>query len=244
MAQYSINNMSLKRHTLLDISDRGREAMLVELAGSGPASARLREKYAQVLLPAQAGTRVPGIVRREEGALRPGSLPVGFSAPVAVPAGRMRVTAFTRLADIVRATSPYELLALPSSQPRNSCTSALAAAKRLAEAAGLCLGVWGSVAAELYTGLPCTHDDSDLDLLVKVAPRDVLAEFLKMIVAIESDFGLRIDVELDLSSGYGVQLKELFGQGRTVLGKGLSDVVLLPREQLLAELPQEPADNS
>ena len=36
----------------------------------------------------------------------------------------------------------------------------------------------------------------------------------------------------------GVNLKELFGQGRTVLGKSLADVAMLSREQILAELPQ------
>jgi hypothetical protein len=50
--------------------------------------------------------------------------------------------------------------------------------------------------------------------------------------------GLRIDVEIDLPNGYGVNLKELFGQGRTVLGKSLADVAMLSREQILAELPQ------
>jgi phosphoribosyl-dephospho-CoA transferase len=231
--------MNLKRHTLLDITDSGRDAILADLAGSSPDGPLLRERYAPVLLPEMAGARVPGVVRREEGPLRPGWIPVGFSAPVPGRDGRLRVAAFVRREDIARRTSPYELLSWPGPPPRNPCTGALAAARREARALGLSLGVWGSAASELYTGLPCTHQDSDLDLLVAPAPREALFEFLRKIADIERDFALRIDIELDLPNGYGVHLKELFGQGQTVLGKSLADVALFPRERLWTELPQE-----
>ncbi len=231
--------MDVKRHTLLDITDRGREDILVELAGSGPDSGMLRKKYAQILLPEEAGARVPGIARREEGTLRPGFIPVGFSAPMINNEGRLRVAAFIREEDVVRTTSPYELLSLTAALPRNACNTALAHARDQAKGLHLVLGVWGSAALELYTGLPCTHQDSDLDLLVAVAPQQSLSLFLHKIESIEAHLNLRIDVELDLANGYGVHLKELFGQGRTVLGKSLTDVALLSRKQILAELPQE-----
>jgi phosphoribosyl-dephospho-CoA transferase len=233
--------MDLKRHTLLDITDQGREFILAELAGSEPESIRLREKYAQILLPQAAGARVPGIARREEGNPRPGLIPVGFSAPLSGNEGRLRLAAFVRQEDVSRSTSPYELLMLITAPPRNACYRALALAREQARVLGLVIGVWGSAALELYTGLPCTHDDSDLDLLVAAAPREVLSCFLQKIVSIETHLGLRIDVELDLANGYGVHLKELFGRRHTVLGKSLNDVALLPREQVLAELPQEEA---
>ena len=232
--------MILKRHFLIDVTDRGRQAILDEVSGSGPQSARRRERYARVLLPDQAGARIPGVARREEGVTRPDGIPVGFSAPIAGKEGRLRVTAFVRPEEIARTTSPYDLLALVTVVSHNACTRALEIAKRQARTSGLLLGVWGSVAAELYTGLSCTHRDSDLDLLVAAAPRQTLFRFLVAVEALEKSMGLRIDVELDCFNGYGVQLKELFGQGRTVLGKSLTDVALLPREQILAELPQEP----
>jgi hypothetical protein len=72
--------MHWKRHTLIDISDTGREAILAELAGSGADRAMLREKFGRVLLPEMAGVRVPGIVRREDVSPRSGCVPVGFSA--------------------------------------------------------------------------------------------------------------------------------------------------------------------
>ncbi len=230
--------MELKRHTLLDITDSGREEILVELAGNDPDSDLLRDKYAQILLPEKAGVRVPGVVRREEGTLLPGYIPVGFSSPMAGHEGRLRVAAFVRQEDVSRKTSPYELLSLMSAPPRNACNTALALTRNHAQELGIALGVWGSAALELYTGLPCTHQDSDLDLLVSVASREALAHFLLKIESIEAHLDLRIDVELDLASGYGVHLKELFGQGRTVLGKSLIDVAMFPREQVFAELPQ------
>ncbi len=230
--------MGLKRHTLLDITDSGREDVLVELAGNGPDSDLLRDKYAQILLSENVGARVPGVARREEGTLRPGFIPVGFSSPMAGHEGRLRVAAFVRQKDVSRSTSPYELLSLMSAPPRNACNTALALARNQAQEMGLALGVWGSAALELYTELPCTHQDSDLDLLVAVAPRETLACFLLKIESIEAHLDLRIDIELDLASGYGVHLKELFGQGRTILGKSLIDVAMFSREQIFSELPQ------
>jgi len=233
--------MNLKRHTLLDITDSGREKILADLAGSGSDNAILREKYAQVLLPEKTGTRVPGVVRREDGALRPGYIPIGFSSPTTGTQGRLRMAAFVRQQDVVRITSPYDLLSLTKTPPRNACNTALALARSQARALGLVLGVWGSAALEIYTGLPCTHSDSDLDLLIKAAPREPLYRFLVKVKSIEKHLALRIDVEVDLPGGYGVNLKELFGQGRTVLGKSLDDVAMLSRQQVLAELPQEGA---
>jgi phosphoribosyl-dephospho-CoA transferase len=227
--------MNWKRHTLVDLSDAGREAILAELAGSGAMSAILREKFGRVLLPERAGARVPGIIRREDGPSRLGCVPVGFSEPVSDGESRLRIAAFARLEDVVRVTSPYEIMSLPVPR-RTANTEGLIAARAQAESLSLVLGVWGSMAMELYTGLPCTRKGSDLDLLVAAAPQERLSVFMVAIKAIEERFDLRIDVELDLPNGYGVQLKELLGQGRTVLGKSITGVALFPRLEILAEL--------
>ena len=227
--------MNWKRHTLVDLSDAGREAILAELTGSGAMSAILREKFGRVLLPERAGARVPGIVRREDTAPRFGSVPVGFSEPVSHGERRLRIAAFARLEDVVRVTSPYETISLPLPR-RTANTEALAAARVQAESLNLVLGVWGSVAMELYTGLPCTRENSDLDLIVAAASREKLSSFMVEIKALEERFALDIDVEVDLPNGYGVQLKELLGQGRTVLGKSITGVALFPRLEILAEL--------
>lgn len=235
-----METVALKRHDLLDLTDGARKAILEELAGAGTADAAHRDRYARVLLSEQAGARIPGIVRREEGPAGRDRIPVGFSAPLAGREGRLRIAAFVHSDQVVRITSPFELLSAAAISVRNPCMRALEIAGNHARALDLALGVWGSAALELYTGLPCTHRDSDLDLLVRPACGEALSRFLTEIGAIEQRLGLRIDVELDLTDGYGVQLKELFGQGRTILGKSLADVTLLSREQVLAELPQKP----
>jgi len=76
-------------------------------------------------------------------------------------------------------------------------------------------------------------------LLVAVASLERLARFMADILDVEKRLNIRIDVELDLPSGYGIPLKEIFGQGRTLLGKSAAGVALLPRQQVLSELPRE-----
>jgi phosphoribosyl-dephospho-CoA transferase len=227
----------LKRHTLLDIDDSARQRLVDELAASaGPD--RLRRRYAPLLLPQLAGARIPGIVRRDESGNGGDLIPVGFSSPVSGRDGRLRVAARVADADIVRITTPYQLLPAAFAQ-RNSCMNALAACRDAASDLDLVIGVWGSAALELYTGLSYTHDRSDLDLLIAPAPRAELTEFLARIVAIEARIGLRIDAEVDLDNGYGIHLRELLGEGRTLLGKSRYDVALLPRARVLAELPAD-----
>lgn len=225
-------NMNWRRHILVDISDAGRVEILSELAGDSPV---LREKFGDILLPEKAGARVPGIVRREELNHRPDCLAVGFCGSTAAPEGRLRVAAFANPTDVVQVTTPFELMSLPIPN-RTPSTKALKEIKILADALGLDLGVWGSVALELYTGLPYTHNDSDVDLLVAAAPRNILSYLMRELKALEKFFAVRIDAEVDLPNGYGVHLKELLGQGRMVLGKNLAGVALFPREQILAEL--------
>jgi phosphoribosyl-dephospho-CoA transferase len=230
--------MNLKRHALIDVSDAGRERILAELAGNGTDRTLLREKFGRVLLPERAGVRVPGVVRREEIVPRSGCVPVGFCEPVSCGEGRLRIAAFARPEDVVRVSSPYEIISMPISQ-RTTSIAALFAVRPYAKALGLVLGVWGSAAMELYTGLPCTHEGSDLDLLVAAASRKRLYCFMDKIKLMEGRFELRIDVELELPNGYGVHLKELLGQGRTVLGKSIDGVALFSRKQMLAELPDD-----
>ena len=230
--------MNWRRHTLLDISDAGREAILAELAGHGSDKAIHRKKLDDILLPEKAGARIPGIVRREESVPRSGCVAVGFCGVVAGEGGRMRVAAFAKTCEVLRVTTPYELLSLNIPLRTPSCR-ALAVAMDKAGAMGLTLGVWGSAALEIYTGLPYTHNDSDLDLLLAEASSATMCRFLKEIKSLEERFNLRIDVEVDLRSGYGVHLKELLGQSGTIIGKNLTKVVLLNREQVLAELPHQ-----
>jgi phosphoribosyl-dephospho-CoA transferase len=244
MADGTHKRTSFKRHDLLDVSDAGRSRILDDLTALHRLSDKQRALFACVLLQQETGTRVPGVVRREDGPAHPGLIPVGFSSPTKKCGKRLRVAAFVRPEEIVRVTSPYDVLSLRGATlPHNACTEALAAAKDRAQSMGLLLGVWGSAALEIQMGQRCTDDDSDLDLLLAETSIDKLLAFLGEVSAMEDEHKVRIDVELDLTNGYGVHLKELFGKGRSVLGKGKDDVVMLSREQVLAGLPSAGCKN-
>lgn len=228
--------MAWKRHTLVDISDAGRKSLLATMLAEESARRISFRQVSELLLPEFAGARIPGIVRRADVALPAGAVAVGFSSPCAGPDGRLRLAATIDVANIVDVMSPYALMAMPISGRTRSLRT-LQAAGELSGRLGLRLGVWGSAALEVCTGLPYTHQASDLDLLVAPAPLEVLTCFLKEMYKLEQQCALRIDIELDLSDGYGVQLKELMGSGRIILGKSLVDVALLSREHIWSQLP-------
>jgi phosphoribosyl-dephospho-CoA transferase len=234
--------MHYKRHDLLDISISGRKRIFEELATDHAVGEELRNKYTHILLPRTDGSGFPGIVRREESFRVKGVIPVGFCGPVYLNGSRLRLATFVKPDEVVTRTTPYDLLERDSVSVHNASTRALNDVMIHARRLGITLGVWGSMALELYTGLMCTHENSDLDLLVGAAPLNVLSQFLNKVVTLESSLGLRIDVELDLPNGYGVHLKEIFGGGRTVMGKSFMDVNLFHREKLLATLPKKKSD--
>lgn len=244
MASSKQNGRELPRHTLVDVNDPARQRILAGLCQGYPCDDTLQQNYARVLLPQAAGARIPGIVRRHEEPLAHDHVAVGFCSPNRGSQGRLRLAALVPREDVIQVTSPYDLLAGAPALPPVACSKALALCRDQARALGLELGVWGSAALELYTGLPYTDRHSDLDLLVMPAPAPTLSRFLDTITAIEGRYDLRIDAELELSSGFGVHLKELFGQGRTILGKSRTEVSLLGREQVLEALPPELPDGA
>ena len=226
---FSAENLR-KRHNLLDLTDEGRRFAYEELAPRYEDN--LADDIRRLVVDGFGDAMVPGIARRNESPdAHPDLLPVGFTTPWVCDGARMRVSAFVRDKDVVRMTTPYELVEQPVSV-RTSCLFALVRVMTMARIMGLEVGVWGSASLELHTGLPYTNDDSDLDLLVRPAPEPKLRGFLSHLERVEQELGLRIDVELDLPNGYGVQLKELARNVNSVLGKGSVDVTLLPQEDV------------
>lgn len=220
-----------RRHTLLALTDEGRKRAYAGLDQKTKESAPGAE-IRRLVRDGYGDVKIPGIVRREESLeYSPDMVPVGFVAPVLNNGVRIRVPAFARERDVVRAITPYDVLS-QGFDLRNACLAALAEAVKAAGNSGVVLGVWGSASLELCTGLAYTHDGSDLDLLVKPAPEHRLRDFLSLLAKLEGKHGLRIDVELDLPNGYGVQLKELVTDVGSVLGKSAHAVSLLPRDQV------------
>lgn len=212
--------MEVRRHDLV-MADWGEEVV------SSIPHQGLRELVSQ--------GRIPGIVRRDEAhPLATGApyytehdiVPVGFVYPYREDGMRIRHPSRIRGDAILRITSPYEIPTFEYGRR----TAPLDALSQLSETAPL--GVWGSAAMEIVTGLPYTDALSDLDLLVKGCSHQELTQLFYDVTAAETSFGIRIDVEITLTSGYGVNLKEYLSSVPEVLGKGVADVILINREDI------------
>lgn len=235
--------MVIKRHTLAHVSEKGRYRIVNEWPDT-PLHGPNRAVVAEILFCTGTESRlIPGVARREEVAPREGMLPVGFSSPNAGIEGRIRIPAFVWPEEIEKLTTPYELLHDVMLEQRTPALRALADMRVEALQTGVSLGVWGSAAMELVTGLPFTHEDSDLDLLIRPVPLDALCSFYQAMLLIEERHRIRMDAELDLFSGFGVSLKELLmpTATKTVLGKSMQAVDLLKKADILAELPANAA---
>jgi len=239
---------SYDRHTLLDITLDGRTKLFTEAVAKGFD----RASCGALLLPEAFPTdipgahkrgsgpdvAVPGIVRREDYAPRPGEIAVGFTSWTSGPMGRLRLPGFVSPQDVARSRDPITVLNEASKQPdrfvRTPALCALAAlyASGLQEAD---LGVWGSAGLELATGYAYTHEGSDLDFLLRPQSRltsPLLAAWLDTVLRAERHFQIRIDAEIHLANGYGVSLKECLKGTASVLGKGIHDVKLISKSEI------------
>jgi len=181
---------------------------------------------------------VPGIVRREEGLDGPlgknhysedETVYIGFVHPRKENGGRVRFGASISGADIRDAVTPFEIVR-KDYHPRSTSL------KMLKELGGRhAIGVWGSNALEIVTGLHYTDDTSDLDVLHMFTGEEDAMRLWKEVNELEGMFGTRIDVELVTSDGYGINLKEYVQGGDTLLAKGLRDVILINRKDIEKE---------
>ena len=235
-----------ERHTLLHIDLPGRERIFTEIAEKGYDAKAVGEMLLPERFPNEEGiaSAIPGIARREEFSPRDGFIPVGFASWRSSENGRLRIGSFAAPAEIVTAVTPEEVAAKMAVRSESfvARTPALAALGSLRGQWGdrpLRLGVWGSAAMEIETGHAYTHRWSDLDVrLLPGGPvvKDELDLCLGMILEAETIHGIRIDAELRVTGEYGISLKELLGNGVTVLGKGRTDVALLQKTEVFAGL--------
>jgi phosphoribosyl-dephospho-CoA transferase len=224
--------MIRRRHDLVEITETGRRWACKTWRKMNPhvEGAQISER---MIAGNYSGVKLPGIVRREENLAIHNAVPVGFSSPFLVENRRVRVAAFAPTDEILKLVSPYQVM-LSSITPRTKCMRALRQIKEFALGMGLTMGVWGSAGLEAYTGLPYTNEGSDLDLLLKPSETVEMFKFAKECHGIGRRHDLRVDFELDLPNGYGVNLQELMNGAERVLAKGIEDVILIPRDSILA----------
>lgn len=181
---------------------------------------------------------LPGIVRREETDNSKRSnyykddehVFIGFVYPYTIDGRRLRFASSVPGDTITKMITPYEI---PNFQ-YESRTPSLSALSKIKE--NFEVGVWGSTSLEIVTGMQYTHNMSDLDLIVKNYSDEELIDLLSLCKKIESEMKIKIDVEVTLKSGYGINLKEYASKSDTLLGKGLRDVILIDRKDIEAHL--------
>jgi malonate decarboxylase holo-[acyl-carrier-protein] synthase len=244
----------LHRHDLVDLDAEGRQRVAAGL--------RRMEAYAAVdssahgdtppqrmngITDGSGGLNLPGIVRRREEPQEgrqasdfastcghDSEVAVGFVVLLFAGGRKLRFPSVVPRRCIKRAISPFEV-AMRDFEPRTPALSALIGLRKwLSGYDGLNLGVWGSCALEVYTGLPYTGPDSDLDLLIETDSYERLKEALLWLEGFEQARGVRVDIEVRLPGGWGVNGRELVNGSETLLAKSLHDVRLMPRATALS----------
>lgn len=238
------------RHDLVEISSEGRKQLSGQAwdvkgllkVDSWP-SPSVRSHCKQVLEHGLKGVYLPGIVRRfTDGDMdsarelygdgkKDDFIAVGFVIPFMPESRRIRVPCVLHRKHVTRRITPQQVAKLPF-VPRTPALAALSVMRKKVPD-GIRLGVWGSGALEIYTGLPYTDGKSDLDVVVTGVSMDEVARIVELADTLEKSFPVRIDVEVQLGEGWGANGRELLSGRDTILVKGIREVKLARREDLL-----------
>lgn len=212
-----------KRHDLVWLKPEGWEAAQAAQPEHAPVLQYWqREKW-------------PAVVRRRD----PGSdgerqVTLGIALPPEADGSKPRVALSALLEHVERCTAPLSLKAARGAL-RPQWRAGYAELERLS--AGLDLHVYGSLAWEALTGLPCTTDSSDIDLLLRPVSKQQLHAGLALLAG--PAHGLPLDGEIMFPSGQAVSWKEWASASTAsarVLVKDAGGVRLAPPEELLATL--------
>jgi len=225
--------MFKKRHTLVEMTDKGREWSFEQIKKSG--EYENLEQISRLVLLSIDGIKIPGIMRRDENEEAAsqllGAVPVGFASPLLYKGSRLRIPAYVQKSEITRLITPFEVLRKDFA-PRNKCLKVLQEIIKTAQDLDIRLGVWGSVGLEIYTTLPYSHDYSDIDLLMETKGCRKTKEFFDTIQEKAKQKACKIDLEMELPNGYGIKVAELFTASDDVLGKGINDVIFISKQTL------------
>ncbi len=210
----------MQRHQLLYLDEEGRALLRAALLNAG--ALPITEMPSGSTL-----AQIPAIVRRQQAA-RPGMVQVGLSLPLWQNGARVRVAATVPQSSVLRSLSPFAVAAAACHCPHIPA-DILSALVEKGQRAGLAVGLFGSCALQALTGLAYLHPQSDWDILLAArSPSPSLSAFVRDMALLEAEAGLRFDCEILCNGRYGVKLREWMQAPRTVLGKGLYDVQLLP----------------
>jgi phosphoribosyl-dephospho-CoA transferase len=215
---------SYRRHDLLDVTPGAWAAMLADR----PDLTDVPQVADWALL------RRPVILRRShpgEGGLVPAGLPLP-------PRDGKRRIGLVLPPEAVRLRVPVALSATRAACP-DAWDAVVAEVAALGEAHGLVPRAFGSLLWQSLTGLPYLSGTSDLDLLWPVAGA-VPGGFLDGLAAIDARAPMRLDGEMLLPDGGGVNWRELHeaAPGEAVLVKHRDRLALREAGAILAGDPE------
>lgn len=173
----------------------------------------------------------PCVVRRQDTGADPlRELCLGIALPPGGAGIKTRIALRADLSDVARRSAPLALADVRAALPP-AWLRGFALLEGLA--AGLDLRVYGSLAWQALTGLPCVRPTSDIDLLLEVRSEVQLNAGVGLLGAAHR---LPLDGEILFPGGQAVALKEWAGADERVLVKHDSGVRLEKRTTLLATL--------
>lgn len=210
---------TLNRHDMLFLNEEGL--------------AHARHNARPEALACHLGLGIPAVVARQQQRHEDGTIEVGFPLPLRQEGSRLRAASLIPQEGIRRCVTPFEA-ATGSLAPLDK-TSAAVVAELLASGRrhGLEVGLYGSLAMGLLTGLDYFSDGSDYDIFLRPNGHhtDVPA-FYYSLKAIEVGHRVKIDAEIACLEDSGAKLAELFSGQKTVLCKGLYGVEICPIKRL------------
>ena len=219
-----------KRHDLLWLSDAGKEYAVSNIQSCIPNAAESEIKDFVF-----SAASIPAIVRRQDMATG-GLISVGFSFPKIIDGVRLRIASAVPPDCIIGFKTPFDVAHDYKKKQPNVPHSPLV--EELINAGfeyNVQVGFFGSIALGMVTDLPYWNNNSDMDLYLRCLGNwEELVLFHEQLLKLEESSAIVMDAEIEYKEEYGVKLKELFGPGKTALGKGLYEAVILPKDALIA----------
>ncbi|WP_226583632.1 malonate decarboxylase holo-[acyl-carrier-protein] synthase [Acuticoccus sediminis] len=189
------------RHDLLRIRPECWGAVLgrATVPADAPAAAR-------IMIARWAARRWPVVTRRGETAQGGECVSVGVPLPPAL--GKLRLALEVRLGEIAEPLADVPLAAVTESA-KAWFRPQLRAVCGLGARLGVAPSVFGALLWEHLTGCAYVHDGSDADLLWRIHDPRTVPALVEGLTAIERSGPVRLDGEIVLPSGDGVNWREL-----------------------------------
>ncbi|MFV0332996.1 MAG: malonate decarboxylase holo-[acyl-carrier-protein] synthase [Tropicimonas sp.] len=221
------------RHILAFPTEGARAELLPAILGGLPDPMRTADIRAKVHA-AITRSRIPGIVCRPTQPVPKGGGQIGFSFPFRLGGQRVRSAVAVRAGQIADFVTPWQVMA-QAVVTGDAAHPAIGDLDRIGARTGVEIGLIGSVAMQVATGLSYLHGGSDIDIVTRAASAEQLAALWHEIAALG---GARVDAEIALPGGLGVKLAEYMSGAGQLLAKSISDVRLIERSHLEAMVRQ------